>query len=230
MLLIAYYRVSTRGQMVSGLGLDAQKAAVEHYRQSVKGTIMAEYEEQESGKRSDRPQLSYALAHAKRIKATLVIARLDRLSRNVAFLSALLEAGVPFVCTDIPEANKLTLHILAAVAQNEAEITSQRTKAALAQAKARGVLLGSARPGHWAGKEHLRVAACAKARIEAVKSVKRKAREAYADILPMMQRMRSEQFTFQEIAERLNKDGHTTRRGKPWSSQQVWIVLKKQSA
>src|SRR5713226_5817525 len=147
-LVIGYLRVSTKGQGESGLGIEAQKAAVETYAKQNGATLIVCYLEVESGKLADRPELAKALSHAKRSKATLVVAKMDRLARNVAFLSALMEAKVDFIAVDNPAANKLTLHILAAVAEAEAEAISTRTKAALAAYKARGGKLGSARPGH----------------------------------------------------------------------------------
>ena len=153
MKLIVYTRVSTERQGQSGLGLEAQDAAIARYVTAVGGEVTARYVEVESGKRADRPELAKALAHAKRIKGRLVVAKLDRLARNVAFVSALMESGVDFVACDNPHANRLTIHILAAVAEDEARRISERTRAALAAAKARGVKLGSARPGHWDGHE-----------------------------------------------------------------------------
>src|SRR6478672_8252942 len=150
--IIGYLRVSTKGQGESGLGIEAQRAAVEAHAKSQGATVAAWYTEVESGKRSDRPELGKALAHARRSKATLVVAKLDRLARNVAFLSALMESKVAFLACDNPYANDLTLHILAAVAEAEVKAISARTKAALAAAKARGTKLGSARSGHWDGR------------------------------------------------------------------------------
>src|SRR5829696_7670224 len=138
----AYLRVSTARQGQSGLGLEAQRHSVaEHVNGH--GVLLAEYVEIESGRRSDRPQLAAALAHAKATGATLIVAKLDRLARNVAFISALMESGVDFVAADMPMANRLTVHVLAAVAEHEAAMISARTKAALQAAKARGQKLGN---------------------------------------------------------------------------------------
>lgn len=140
---VTYLRVSTARQGESGLGLEAQQSAVEAFAKQQGGTILATYVEVESGKRSDRPELAKALAAARKAKATLLIAKLDRLARNVAFIATMMEAGVEFVACDQPFASRLTLHILAAVAEDEARRISERTKAALAAAKARGKKLGS---------------------------------------------------------------------------------------
>jgi DNA invertase Pin-like site-specific DNA recombinase len=228
--VIAYFRVSTKKQGESGLGLEGQAAAVEGYARQHGKPIIGRYTEVESGKLADRPELVKALAHARRSKATLVVAKLDRLSRNVAFLSVLMESKVDFVACDNPHANKLTIHLLAAVAEHEAEMISQRTKDALAAAKARGTLLGSARPGHWEGREDVRQAGLEKARTLAGKVISKKAREAYGDLVPMMKEWRAEPLTLQEIGERLNAAGHTTRRGRPWNPVQVARVLERAEA
>lgn len=140
---IAYLRVSTARQGESGLGLEAQRATVEAFARQQGGQIVAQYVEVESGKRSDRPELATALQAARKGRATLLIAKLDRLARNVAFIAAMMDAGVDFVACDQPFASRLTLHILAAVAEDEARRISERTRAALAAAKARGTKLGS---------------------------------------------------------------------------------------
>jgi DNA invertase Pin-like site-specific DNA recombinase len=142
---VAYYRVSTNRQGESGLGLDAQRKAVTDYLDGGSWKLLAELTEIESGKHADRPQLAVALAACKKHKARLVIAKLDRLSRNLAFIATLIDSGVEFVAVDNPHANKLTVHILAAVAQHEREMISQRTKDALQAAKARGTQLGNPR-------------------------------------------------------------------------------------
>jgi DNA invertase Pin-like site-specific DNA recombinase len=142
---VCYYRVSTQRQGRSGLGLDAQKRAVREHLNGGDWKIKGEFTEVESGKRADRPQLAAALAACRLHGAKLIIAKLDRLARNVAFVSNLMEAGVDFVAVDFPQANRLTVHILAAVAEHEAKMISERTKAALAAAKARGIKLGGDR-------------------------------------------------------------------------------------
>ena len=145
---IPYYRVSTKRQGRSGLGLEAQQVDVAALIAERNGSEIARYTEIETGKNPDRPELAKAIAHAKLANATLVVAKLDRLARNVAFTSALMESKVDFVCCDCKGATTLTLHILAAVAQEEARLISERTKKALAAAKARGMKLGSAREAH----------------------------------------------------------------------------------
>lgn len=140
---IAYYRVSTTGQDESGLGEEAQKMAVQAHLVAIPGAeLVAEFREVESGKKKNRPELAEAVKLCKRHKATLIIAKLDRLARNVHFVSGLMESGIDFVACDNPHANRLMVHILAAFAEHERELISQRTKDGLAAAKARGVVLG----------------------------------------------------------------------------------------
>src|SRR5271154_3347795 len=142
---ISYLRVSTARQGASGLGLEAQREAVSRYLNGGHWQLVQELVEVESGKRNDRPAIAEALRLCRLHRATLIIAKLDRLARNVHFISSLMEAGVEFVAVDFPQANRLTVHILAAVAEHEASMISARTKAALAAAKARGVKLGGQR-------------------------------------------------------------------------------------
>src|SRR5271155_3430985 len=142
---ISYLRVSTARQGESGLGLEAQRDAVTGYLNGGDWTLVREVVEVESGKRNDRPAIAEALSLCRLHNATLVIAKLDRLARNVHFISSLMESGVEFVAVDFPQANRLTVHILAAVAEHEAAMISARTKAALGAAKARGVKLGGQR-------------------------------------------------------------------------------------
>ena len=143
---IAYYRVSTDHQGVNGNGMAAQRRAVEDYLNGGRWKLVGEFTEVESGKRSDRPELEKALTACRKNKAKLVIAKLDRLSRNVHFISGLMERKVDFVACDMPSANAFMINVYAAVAQEERRMISDRTKAGLAAAKARGVKLGGPRP------------------------------------------------------------------------------------
>lgn len=142
-IFVGYCRVSTDKQGISRLGLEAQQDALRRYVERVGGTLIAEHIEVESGKVATRPILAKAIAESRKLRGTLLIAKLDRLSRSVAFTSALMETDVPFVACDMPEANRFQLHLMAAFSEYEREQISARTKAALAAAKARGVKLGA---------------------------------------------------------------------------------------
>src|SRR5689334_4190659 len=144
---VAYYRVSTAKQGRSGLGLDAQREAVRGFLNGSNWSLLPEHTEVESGKRDDRPELAIALRACRLTGASLIIAKLDRLSRDAAFLLGLEKAGVEFVAADMPNANRLTVRLMAVIAQEEREMISARTKAALAAAKARGTKLGGNRGG-----------------------------------------------------------------------------------
>ena len=220
--LIAYYRVSTRKQEQSGLGLEGQQAAVSDFAQSQGAGVLAAYTEVETGKRADRPALAKAIAHAKRTGTTLVIAKLDRLARNVHFVSGLMEANVDFVACDNPNANRLTIHILAAVAEDEARRISERTKDALAAAKRRGVKLGAANPKC----RNLTDEARRKGTMNAAAVVKQQADEAYVDLRESLASLRPV-FSYQQIAEILNMRGERTRRGKPWTDVAVMRACKR---
>lgn len=141
-IFVSYCRVSTQRQGASGLGLEAQQQAVAQHVAKAHGELVGLYVEIESGASKRRPQLVRALSHCRKAKAVLLIAKLDRLARNVAFIATLMEAGIEFVAVDAPYANRLMLHILAAFAEHERDQISARTKAALAAAKTRGVRLG----------------------------------------------------------------------------------------
>ena len=224
---VAYYRVSTRKQGRSGLGLDAQKAAVQAFASEAGSEVLKDFVEVESGKKNDRPELAAALAFAKRAGATLIVAKLDRLARNVAFLSRLMESGIDFTACDMPHANRFTIHIMAALAEHERELISQRTKAALVEAKKRGVKLGSSRPGHWEGREDARLEGLKKGRAKSRKVTSEKAREEYADLVPVIQGMRVEGQSLQAIADALNAEGHRTRRGKQFHPATVQRILQR---
>jgi len=227
---VGYYRVSTKRQGESGLGLDGQRTAVEAYCRANGLSLDRTFTEVESGKRDDRPKLDAALAHCKRTGAKLIVAKLDRLARNVHFTSGLMTSGVEFVCCDDPNANRLTIHILAAVAEAEAAAISARTKAALTAAKARGQLLGSARPGHWNNNAKARLDGLAVGRKVTARLKHQRALAAVADLLPIMRQGRAEGQTFQAIADKLNAEGHTTSRGNAWSAVGVIQVLRRFAA
>jgi DNA invertase Pin-like site-specific DNA recombinase len=225
MKYIAYYRVSTRRQGQSGLGLEAQRHAVQQYLAAMGGTLAAEYTEVESGKRSDRPELARALARTRALRGTLIVAKLDRLARNVSFLSALMDSGVEFVACDQPHANRLTIHILAAVAEAEARAISERTKAALQAAKRRGVLLGTHRKGH---KINWRKG-LAKGRAVGVanhsENAAKRRDDSYGELLGEMKAARKAGESFAAIAERMNDAGHITTGGKQFTAMTVYRLL-----
>lgn len=209
---VAYYHVSTDRQGRSGLGLEAQRTAVEALLKRSPGTLRAEFTEVQSGKDDDRPQLREALKLCRLTNSTLLIAKLDRLSRNVAFLATLQQSGTKFVACDLPEASELFVHILAAVAQAEREAISERTKAALAAAKARGVRLGNPRlqPGTSAS-----AAIASKARSD----------RADARAMELLEVIENAQklgrVTLRQVAHYLNELGIASPQGKQWHANSV---------
>ncbi len=228
MKLIGYIRVSGVRQGLSGLGLSAQTHALDDYCRRNDGELIATYREVESGKgQKNRPQLLAAMAHAKRIGATLIVAKLDRLSRNALFLLTLQAGGVPFICCDNPSANPLTIQLLAIVADHEGKMISLRTKEALAAAKARGTLLGSARPGHWKGHEEAVRLGQAKGRATYGKNRHVECIQFAIDLRAALKPMVVRGLTQSEIAEELNAQGYLTRQGKPWNPVAVCRLLKR---
>jgi DNA invertase Pin-like site-specific DNA recombinase len=209
---VAYLRVSTTKQGVDGLGMAAQEQAIQAYN----GTVIARFVEVESGKKKERPELARALAHCRLTGATLIVAKLDRLARNVAFIAALMEAGVDFVACDFPEASPLTLHIMAAVAEHEAKAISARTRAALAQAKARGVKLGNPNLTHEG-----RVRGCA----AGIRTIREQADSFAARVLPTVKAFQESGTSLSGTARELNGIGIKTARGKRWTAQAVKNVL-----
>lgn len=226
MKFISYIRVSTQRQGQSGLGLEAQQTAVAQFVTQRGGKVLREFVEVESGRKSDRPQLAAAIAAAKAEGAVLLIAKLDRLARNVAFVAALLESGAEVQAADMPEANRFMLHILAAVAENEAEAISTRTKAALAAAKARGVALGWAQSNR-DPETHRAATQKGNAVSAEVRSAKA---ESFAEQLRPVIREIGGDASLSAIARELNARGIRTQRGKAWSPVQVSRVLERLAA
>jgi DNA invertase Pin-like site-specific DNA recombinase len=210
---VAYYRVSTQSQGRSGLGLAAQQKAVRDFLDGGHWKLIAEFTEVESGKRFDRPKLAEAMRVAKRHKATLVIAKLDRLARSVAFISDIMEGDVEFVAVDMPMANRLTVHILAAVAEHEREMISQRTKSALAAAKARGTLLGN--------RTNLEVA-----QLKSRAARSNASAQFVQNVIPVIGQIQATGLTsLRDIAGALNARGVRSARGGEWQPTQVKRVL-----
>lgn len=209
---VAYLRVSTNRQETSGLGIEAQREAVERYAALSDGLILTEFVETESGAKSNRPQLAKALALCRRTKSTLLIARLDRLSRSLSFVAQLLDANVDIRCADMPEANRLLLQMLAVFGEYERQMIRDRTKAALAAAKARGVVLGAngkvlAAANRDAAMRH------AETQRPAISA----AREAGCQSLP-------------QIAAYLSENGHKTADGGRWHPMTVKRLLTRLGA
>lgn len=222
--IVAYYRVSTDRQGKSGLGLEAQREAISRHIAG-KGEIVAEFTEIESGRKSDRPELIKALAAAKWQRATLIVAKLDRLSRNMAFLSNLIESGVNFRCTDLPQiegpTGRFLLHQMAAIAELEAGMISARTKAALTAAKARGTKLGGWRP---------RTGQSDSGALQAARDAAgRLADERATQVSPAIQNLRAGGATsLRELADGLNAARVPTARGSgPWTAMQVQRVMAR---
>ena len=216
---VTYYRVSTQRQGASGLGLEAQRHTVEQYLTRSSGTAVESFTEIETGKGSNalekRPQLRLALETCKKTGATLLIAKLDRLARNVHFVSGLLETGVDFVAADMPNANKVMIQMYAVMSEWERDQISERTKAALAAAKSRGVVLGATGPAN--------LKTCNDQR-------QQKAREFRDRLRPVLDSMVTQGLSRRAIVDRLNALGIKTPMGKGWSLAQVQRAMAQRAA
>lgn len=213
---IAYYRVSTQKQGNSGLGLEAQKTMVKHYLKD-SDILLAEFEEVESGKNDNRPQLQKAIEKCKNEGAVLLIAKLDRLSRNAGFIFLLKDSQVNFKCCDMPEANSLTIGIMAVLAQEERELISKRTIAALEELRSKGKKLGSpqnlTREAQKQGAEAMRQKALNN----------ENNRKATALIVSLRETRKS----YAKIAQQLNDNGFKTSRGYTFSASQVMVLYDR---
>lgn len=212
---VGYYRVSTTQQERSGLGLEAQYEIVNSYCKQA--SIIASFTDIESGKNNNRPQLFKAIAYANQHDAILVIAKLDRLSRNVSFISNLMDSKVKFVCCDMPAADSFTIHIFAALAQREREFTSSRTKDALKALKARGVKLGNP-----AMQDPIYKAVHLKKARES-----RSPKQYDNNVLFIIDQLRQQNKSFEYIAAELTRLNHVTDRKKPYSAVQVFRIYNK---
>lgn len=216
---VSYLRVSTKRQGRSGLGIEAQREAVASFLGGGRSRLVTEFVEHESGRRRDRPELARALAACRAHRATLVVAKLDRLSRDAAFLLTLRNSGVRFVAADMPEANELTVGVLALVAEYEARAISERTKAALAAAKRRGVRLGMPNLTDRARRQGAKASAVARAA-----SAYQRAR----DLAPVIEHLRDEGATsLRDLATALTNHGIETPRGGAWSPTAVARILNR---
>lgn len=234
---VCYYRVSSRQQGRSGLGLDAQREAAAGHTARDGGRIVREFTEVESGtgrKLRKRKELLAAIEFCRAAKATLLVAKLDRLARDVLFTATLMRSGVPFVCCDNPTATPLTIHILAAVAEDEARVIAQRTRESLAAAKRRGVKLGSHRRGHWSGtvvatgesRTEARLRGAAVGNEESASVRHEAAAQHHAAVIGEAARLRAAGSSWAAVAEELNVAGFTTRRGNAWNAARIHEVMK----
>jgi DNA invertase Pin-like site-specific DNA recombinase len=213
---LSYLRVSTARQGESGLGLEAQRKAVADFINGNRCRVIAEYVEVESGRRNDRPQLLAALTHCRDAGAVLVVAKLDRLSRNATFLLTLRDSHVEFVAADMPDANRLTVGIMALVAEDEADRISQRTKAALAAAKERGIKLGGMRH-----RQQLR---------NSVARRRQLADQHAAQVRPIISEIqRAGLTTYEQIANALSARGIKTARGGRWHAATVRAIMLREA-
>ena len=215
---VPYYRVSTARQGQSGLGLEAQRAAVTAFVGDP-SRLLGEFVEIESGKKNQRPQLLAAIAAARAAGATLLIAKLDRLSRNAGFIFALRDSGVAFVCCDMPDANTLTVGLFAVIAQHEREMISKRTIDALTAKKARGAVLGT--------PANMTPAAIAKSLTIRQENARTNQQNQQAARLGGL--LHAQGHTLQQIAQELNEGGYRTRRGKLFFPISVQRLLKRRT-
>lgn len=214
---ISYIRVSTKKQGASGLGLEAQQASIANY---INGSeLVAEFVEIESGKRDERPELLGALKLCELTGATLIIAKLDRLSRNVEFTARLMNSGVEFIACDMPQANKFTVHIMSAVAEQEREAISQRTKAALQAAKARGVKLGT--------PENLTDEARKRGQEKATLIASAHAQMCAENVWGIIEQLFAEGPSLRGIARELNERGIKSARGGTWTATSVKNIIAR---
>ena len=211
---VAYFRVSTTKQGIDGLGMDAQRNAIRNYLNGGDWKLLAEFAEVESGKRKDRPELTNAVALCRKESATLLIAKLDRLARNAAFLLNLRDSGVDFIATDMPHADKFTVGIMALVAEKERDLISQRTRDGLAAARRRGIKLGNPRPAGALKAAHAVSMVRADVYAESIRHIVQEIKAAHVT-------------TLRGIAQCLNARGFKTPNGKMFKPQSVKNLIER---
>ena len=216
---VAYYRVLTGRQQLSGLGIDAQREAVQKFARDNSGQLIAEFSETSSGRKNSRPQLNEAIRICRVFRAVLIIARLDRLARNVEMIASLMESGLEFVAADFPHANRFTIHILAAVAEYESKLNSERVKLVHAQAKQRGVKLGQYRSDAIRRFHPICRSASNRAR-------KEKALSRARDLAPIIWKLKATGKTWSEIAAEMNSLGIATPKRGSWYSSAIKRIVK----
>ena len=215
---VAYLRQSTKKQEISGLGIEAQREIIQKFLGQEKP--IAEFVETESGKRTDRPKLAEALDLCRKTKSTLIVAKLDRLSRNVAFTSKLLESDVEIKFCDFPEANRLVLHIIASIAEYEAGLISQRTKQSLKAKKARGIQLG--KPENLTNNLDRAIDNSKRAIQNQAKNNPNNKRA-----VAMLKVLVEQELSLSDMARRLNEEGFVTSQGKKFTAWQVSVLIKR---
>lgn len=221
---VGYIRVSTAKQERSGLGLEAQRQTINNYLNGGSWELLSEYVEVESGKNNERPKLKQAIDHCRMTGAILVIAKLDRLSRDLHFIATLQKSNVKFVSCDMPEANEFTVHIMAAMAQQERKMISQRTKEALQAAKARGVKLGN--------PQNLSTEAANKGRKLGDVARIRKANQFASDVYPLIQSHQEQGSGLRQIARLFNEQGILSARGKTgsWTPTAIKNIVSRHNS
>ena len=215
---VSYLRVSTKRQEVSGLGMNSQKLMIVNYIKNHGGCLLHEFVESESGSHDDRPELRRAISTSKNSNGTLIVAKLDRLSRSVSFISQLMDSKVKFVCADMPEANEFTLHIFAALAQQERKYISERTKAALQAKKLR-------EPEWRAGTNNLTDFGRKKAHMTNYMKARTDTNVVHA--YHYIETLKRNGMTYQQIADRLNTENYRTRTGKSFRPSTVWCIWNR---
>jgi len=215
---VSYVRVSTKRQEISGLGLEAQRQIILNYITHQNGRLLNEFVESESGRRDDRPELIKAISTSKNTDATLIVAKLDRLSRSVSFISQLMESKVKFVCADMPTANEFTLHIFSALAEQERKYISERTKSALRAKKLR-------EPDWKAGTNNLTDTGRKKAHHTNYMKARTDTKVVHA--YHYIQTLKRQGYTYQQIADKLNMEHYRTRTNKLFRCNTVWYIWNR---